>query len=290
MRIFHLLAKLYLDNKNYVNALRVYEKMLEISPKDSLVLNMIGQCYFFLQRFDEAMKSYDQSLEINPKSMALANKADLLTQIGKPNEALPFYNRVIADRPVNVKVFYRRRAICLTHLQRHEDALKDIEEAIVLDRSDYSSLQFKASLLQFLERFDEILPLSDRMIKLMPNYYHGYYLKGWANTKLGNYKEGKEALVESKKSESKMEANIRENLYYHLGICYQCLQEFDLALAEFNKSGKTKDSSFADCYFQMGDYKKAEEYYKNALAKEKLSDEAKSTVEANLHICQSKLN
>ena len=61
-------------NKSY-EAIKAYDKAIEIDPHNSLAWNNKGFALYTLSKYDEAVKAYDKAIEIDPQdSLAWNNK------------------------------------------------------------------------------------------------------------------------------------------------------------------------------------------------------------------------
>ena len=64
--VYTRIGSIYLYRKDDVKAIEWYQKAVEINPqKDEAYYNM-GMAYYLLKKFDEAIKSYIQAININP--------------------------------------------------------------------------------------------------------------------------------------------------------------------------------------------------------------------------------
>lgn len=93
----------------------------------------IGIALISENRYEEAIKYYDKILEINPNDeKALLNKGSVLIELDRIEEAIKHYERIIEINPNNVKAL-ASKGIALAHLQEYNDALVMIDRALLLD-------------------------------------------------------------------------------------------------------------------------------------------------------------
>ena len=62
------------DEGKYEEAIRAYDKSLEIDPRDTAVYYNKGNSLYALRQFDDAIKWYDKALELDPKYVDALNK------------------------------------------------------------------------------------------------------------------------------------------------------------------------------------------------------------------------
>lgn len=93
----------------------------------------IGIALISENRYEEAIKYYDKILEINPNDeKALLNKGSVLIELDRIEEAIKYYEMIIEINPNNVKAL-ASKGIALAHLQEYNDALVMIDKALLLD-------------------------------------------------------------------------------------------------------------------------------------------------------------
>jgi tetratricopeptide (TPR) repeat protein len=83
-------------NKEYNEAIKYYDKALEIDPKYALAWNNKGVAVGKLEKYNEAIGCYDKALEIDPKDAdEWYNKGNALHDLGKYKEAIECYDKAL---------------------------------------------------------------------------------------------------------------------------------------------------------------------------------------------------
>ncbi len=86
-------------------ALKVYDKAIEINPQNTDAWNNKGDALTELNRSDEALKAYDKAIEINPQNTdAWNNKGDALSKQNKYDEAKKAFDKAIEIDSQNSKL------------------------------------------------------------------------------------------------------------------------------------------------------------------------------------------
>lgn len=69
LKIYNMLATMYIGSDRYLEATSVYQKILGIIPKkdQAKIFKQIGYCYFKANHIDDALLNLSQVLELNPK-------------------------------------------------------------------------------------------------------------------------------------------------------------------------------------------------------------------------------
>ncbi len=84
----------------FEDALKIYDKSLEIDPNDPNVLLNKGVVYSQLGQYDKALYHYDRVLWDNPDYyMAQYNKAGTLAVMGDTEESLVWLQKVVDNDP-----------------------------------------------------------------------------------------------------------------------------------------------------------------------------------------------
>ena len=138
----------------FEEAIKVYEKCLNdlsIPEEDKIGFNiLIGNCYYFLSKLNQAEKHFKESLNIlkraenkiaklPAKSTALGNIGNIYHNLGKPDEALEYYQQALE---INRKLGYEQGVAhslnnigtLYNELGKYDEALKYQEEALEISK------------------------------------------------------------------------------------------------------------------------------------------------------------
>ena len=98
----------------YEEAIKSYDKVLEIDPDSLYVCNSKGSALNYLGKYEEAVKSYDRALEIDPNIIvAWYNRGLSLSNLGKYEEAIKSYDKVLEIDPCNTNAADQILSMCL---------------------------------------------------------------------------------------------------------------------------------------------------------------------------------
>jgi tetratricopeptide (TPR) repeat protein len=137
---------LFIYEGDYVSALLMVEKTLEIEPSDIRALVLRGDILYCLNRDQEALETFNQALSINPNSVeALISSAGVLDVLGKYREGLECCARAFQEiapyQSYLLPSLYDQNIVLLLRLKRYRQArflLRSAEGRLA--REDYQFL------------------------------------------------------------------------------------------------------------------------------------------------------
>jgi tetratricopeptide (TPR) repeat protein/predicted Ser/Thr protein kinase len=148
-----------------------------------------GQTLVELKRYEEALKAYQKAIEIKPDYIeAWTEKAKTLSQLKRDREALATYEQAIQVNPEYLAAWIGRGTV-LDNLQRDKEALDSFDKAIQI-RSNYpEAWHGRGKVLLQLQRYEEAIAAYDKLIKFNSNDRDAWYNRGWLLHKLSRYEE-----------------------------------------------------------------------------------------------------
>jgi hypothetical protein len=140
-------------------ALKAYEKEIEIKPDDHKAWYNKGVTLGILGRHDEALNAYNKAIEIKPDlHIAWTNKGVTLRKLFRLDEALEAYNKAIEIKPDYHKTLYN--LACVYSLKKDKGkALECLQKAIDKGYNNISHIK-KDNDLDFIrneKEFQEII-------------------------------------------------------------------------------------------------------------------------------------
>ena len=229
-------------------AISLYKKFLEIEKNYFVYLNM-GMCYALLKYYRKAIENIDKAIEMEPESSeAYIEKGDCLTMMGKYNEAISEYKKLLNSKFNQVEEFslYARMGDTMAYSNNIKGVVKYYNIAINCENvedyifEDYFEILFRA------EEFEEI-----RLLLL--NYENATYenkrlsrikmlnLQGRFFVKTEDYKNAQKIC-------DKMIILEPENFRHYVNLAYvlELQHKYDEALEYVDKMGKImEDKEFS---------------------------------------------
>jgi serine/threonine protein kinase/Flp pilus assembly protein TadD len=131
------LGTAYFFMKNYDQATKMYEKAVETTPNDEVLLGNLGDSYRWSGHSDQATAAYGkaislafQELQVNPRSAAIMGDLGLLyAKKGDAANALQYTQQARAINSDDLQLMYSEVQV-KTLIGKPEDALKSLRQAL----------------------------------------------------------------------------------------------------------------------------------------------------------------
>jgi DNA-binding winged helix-turn-helix (wHTH) protein/tetratricopeptide (TPR) repeat protein len=132
------LALIYLESGRYFDALPLFRKAFDKSH-DPRLINSLGLIYLKLDRMPEAIESFKQVYELEADPTTARNLAECYEKTGQKEEARRWYETALRGFDKELARGGRRddyllylRSFCAAKLNRYDEALANIQEAMAL--------------------------------------------------------------------------------------------------------------------------------------------------------------
>lgn len=131
--IYRLAISSYLQDKNYDKAKEISETFELTGKMNSDDLSNIALSYSHLGFHDEALKLYDKSLQLNPDNKySLNNKGYTLNLMNKYEEAIFLFDKSIENDPDSA-YSYNNRGLAKIKIGQVKEGLQDIDRSFEID-------------------------------------------------------------------------------------------------------------------------------------------------------------
>ena len=129
---FAMLSKLYINNKQYDEAITAAKRAIELKADNTLAYIYLGSAYGRKKQYDEAIKALKKSIEINPKdSTDYDFMGLLLMEKNAYTEAAEAYKKAVELQPNSIDYIF---SLANTYrvMGRYDDAIASVNKAIEL--------------------------------------------------------------------------------------------------------------------------------------------------------------
>jgi tetratricopeptide (TPR) repeat protein len=170
-------------------ALKVFDKAVQLKPDDAELWKHLGSVLVALDRQAEALLSYQHALKLNPRHWEAAYQSAVLLQQSKQfEEALRHFNLCDQWQPDHAPTLLMRGR-ALRGLKRYDECLADSLRAYALDPADPVACNNIGEALVWLGRSEEALPWFDKALKLRPDVVDVLVNKGFALLQIHRFDE-----------------------------------------------------------------------------------------------------
>jgi tetratricopeptide (TPR) repeat protein len=212
-------------------ALRQYEKALQIRSGYAEADKNLGVCFFQTGRIDEAIKHYENALKSQPNDAEAFNKLGMAyVQDDQPNTAIIEYQKAIAARPDYAEA-HNNLGIVFFQNGQMNDAIQQYQTALDLNPRDAQAHNNLAVALVQLGKPEEAIPHYQKALEINPLYAEAFKNYGIALSRLGQIDDAiqqyeKALAVKPRYAEA----------YNNLGIAYFQKGQVNRAVSLFQKA------------------------------------------------------
>ncbi|MEI9925820.1 MAG: tetratricopeptide repeat protein [Bradyrhizobium sp.] len=154
----------------FEEALKAYDKAVQLKPEDMSLWINLGTALFDLARLDEALLAFQHVLKLNLRHWDAAYRCGfILEKLGRSAEALTYFDLSDTLKPNHAPIV-QMRAMALQKLKRFEEALAGGLRAYELDPGRPDTCNNIGAILQTYGRDEEALVWFDKALALKPDY------------------------------------------------------------------------------------------------------------------------
>jgi tetratricopeptide (TPR) repeat protein len=148
-----------------------------------------GKVFLERKEYEEALRAYNEVISLDDKdAVAYAGKSRTLSKLKCYQEALAASQRSI-ELDANMPLAWTSKGDALYNLRRYQEASAACEKALQLDSELVLAWNTKGCALYGLNRYQEALRASEKTLCINPDYAPAWNTKGCALYRLNRYKE-----------------------------------------------------------------------------------------------------
>ncbi len=160
----------YLQNGNFAEATKYFNKALALRPSFYLALNALGLTNFMQGEFQNAAGYFEKCLQVNPGFSEARNYlGSVYQELGLLDRAEEEYRKAIADET------YKSRELPYYNLARlylardeNEEALQLVEKSIEINSRMVMALNLKGIVLERLGRIEDAIDSYKKALRINP--------------------------------------------------------------------------------------------------------------------------
>lgn len=190
-----------LEKRNFERAIVNLHLLSETYPKNYLVLEVLGNCYFQTNHYLEAIRNYDKVLAIISSSpnidikelSRLYNKRGLAFCVANSyDEAIKDFWTAVELNPEFSDAF-KNLAFCFYKVGKIEDAIFYCSKAIEINPANASALLLRGNFYYHLNRGEDAISNYSKAMEINPNFTEAYLNRGNAYLKFEkNFEKAKD--------------------------------------------------------------------------------------------------
>jgi len=225
---------------------RLCEQMLAAKSDYFEALNMLGALRLRQGRHEEALALIEGALKIDRRCVpVISNYADILNALGRWEDALQNYDRLLVLAPGDAHAL-NQRGIALRRLGRPADAVRSFDRALLAQPDFPAALSNRGAALHDLERFEEAMANYDAALKLDPRNAGTWNNRGLALLKLARLAEA----LDSFNAGLALQPRHAE-LLTNRGVALREMDRQDEALASLDQA-IVADPAYANAHWNKG--------------------------------------
>jgi tetratricopeptide (TPR) repeat protein len=224
----------FADKRNLNEAIKAYDKALQLDPESALALNNKGIALADLGKYDEAIRAYEEAIEVDSKyAEAWNNKGIALADLGKYDEAIDAYEEAIEVDSKYAEA-WNNKGIALADLGKYDEAIRAYEMAISIDSKYAVPLNNIGNAFRKQGKYGKAIRAYENAIALAPNWVDPWNGKGNVHRDLKEYNES----IDAYKQAIKIYPN--SDTFNNLGELLKALGRNEEANEAFAKAKKSK--------------------------------------------------
>ena len=152
-----------------------------------------GKDLLMAHHHEEALRAFEKAIELNPDDReAWHGKAEVLDELGCNKQAIEAYDRILELAPDDEKAFTKKNVI-LTHIFFYNKSLKGCYKDGMPSRNNAETWYDRGVFLLSIEHYDEALEAFDNATTLAPDDAKNWNKKGFALDRLNRKREAMQA-------------------------------------------------------------------------------------------------
>ena len=238
-KAYTYLKDVYLQRKDYGKLAGLYEKLIEVHPRNLDYLYGAARCYVFLEEYRKSVEHLQVIKEQKPGYLESLYYLGYSYYFLKDKErALSALSLAIEYNTKNKEAYYLRGNIYYRE-NMHRKAIIDLTHYLKYFPQNTVALSLRAQSYEKLQLYKRARKDYRRVVTLSPQNYKAFEKKGVCEVKLKLYKQAVSSFSRAKKH-----MELEADSYQYLGYCYSQLGKLSAAIDHYQLALK-KDPSHA---------------------------------------------
>jgi tetratricopeptide (TPR) repeat protein len=172
------------------NSFMLFSHALKVTENNWFIHNSRGSEYIGLANYSEAIKDFNRAIEIKPDyADAFYNRGIAYSKLGQHQRAIENYIKAIHLKPHDSDAYYNR-GNSYAELGQHQRAIEDYNQAIQLKPDYADAYNTRAKIYTMLGQYQHAIEDYNKAISIKQDYADAYYNRGVAYLLQGNKELG----------------------------------------------------------------------------------------------------
>jgi len=168
-RLYYNLALVYVDNKQFDEALENFKKAVELKLNHEEAYNYLGNIYSMKGSYDKAKEAFEKSLQINPDSSKAHNGLGIIyDETGQYDQAIDEYQKALKTEPENAKT-HCNLANAYAQKGLFEMSIEEFNKSLATEPRNYTTLYNIGVIYYQRKMFDESICYLKKALEIEPN-------------------------------------------------------------------------------------------------------------------------
>ena len=228
---FHLLGVIAYQMCRHENAVELIGSAIAINPSISIFHSNLGNVLQELKRFDAAVASFEKAIKLQPNYVeAFFNLGNVLMELKQFDAAVASFNKALAIKP-NYAEAYSNRGIAMCQLQQFNFAVASFDKAIAIKPDYAEAYSNRGNAMCQLMQFDAAVASNDQAIKLKPELAEAHSNRGNALRELKYF----DASIASYDKAIELKPDYVD-AYFNRGVTFQEFNQIVAAIKSYDKA------------------------------------------------------
>ncbi len=233
------------DRNQFQEAISCFTISLNNNGSNSKAIFNRGLAFYEVEKYNKSLDDFNAYITLHPDDVdAYQYRANLKYLLGDFEGSIIDYNRTLSRFPSNIN--YVNRANSKLQLQKYEDALEDVDEALAIDANDAEAINNKGDIYFALNKFEAALDMYNKAVLINPEDARTLNNRANALVKLNRYND---ALMDYNKAISLTDHN--SQLFTNRGMMHIELKMQEDAIFDCTEASIV-DPSNANAYHCIG--------------------------------------
>lgn len=226
-------GNIFYDQQVFKNAFESYQRSLELDEEHEGTLLKLSQIELILKHYDLALEMVNKALKLNPmNASAYYLKGFIYLDGGDTATAVSSFQTAIEVDPEDYNSYVMLGKIWAEANAEYAESYYD--QALRIQPQSVEALYNKGLLFQNEEKYLDAFEIYDEIIAIDSSSYFAYYNKGYILLISDSSYTG--AIEEFEKSLLYYPYYIQA--FYNIGLCYENLDELEMAEENYKKALK----------------------------------------------------